>query len=94
MVTSSSVTWEKSSYHSLIATNLAGVCRHISSSAARHTEAAASTEPTGTARITRLAPRALASMQAARAVDPVAIPSSTTITVRPASGIGVRSSRN
>src|SRR5271165_6252208 len=93
-VTSSSETWEKSSYHSPIAKNHAGVCRHTTSSAARRSAAAASTEPTGTARVTRIAPRALATMQAARAVDPVAIPSSTTITVRPASGIGVRSPRN
>ena len=48
----------------------------------------ACTEPTGAASMTRLAPRALAARQAARAVDPVAIPSSTMITVRPASGTG------
>ena len=40
----------------------------------------------GTASTTRAAPCARATWQAARAVEPVAIPSSTTIAVLPASG--------
>ena len=44
---------------------------------------------TGTASTTRAAPCARATWQAARAVDPVAMPSSTTTTTRPASGTPV-----
>jgi hypothetical protein len=50
------------------------VRRQITSSASRRSDAAACAEPTGTATLTRLAPRALATRQAARAVEPVAIP--------------------
>ena len=77
-----------------MATNGDAVCRHITSSASCRSDAVASAAPTGTATITRRAPRALATRQAARAVDPVAIPSSTTSAVRPASGTGGGPARN
>ncbi len=62
-------------------------------SASVPSRAAASAGATGTASTTRAAPSARATWHAARAVDPVAIPSSTTTTVRPARSILGRTAR-
>ena len=63
-----------------------GSRRQSSSSALAPIRASHRGGATGTASTTRAAPCARAIWQAARAVDPVAIPSSTTTAMRPASG--------
>jgi hypothetical protein len=62
-----------------------GVSTQITSSASARSSSTWSAAATGTARITRPAPRARATWQAARAVEPVATPSSMISAVRPAS---------
>ena len=76
-----------------MARNGSGASTQTTSSA---TPASAPTEAggaTGTASTTRAAPCARATWQAARAVEPVAIPSSTTIAVLPVSGTRGRPAR-
>ena len=84
-MTSSSVVGEKSQYHSPTAKNRSGVLRQTNSSTSRASSATVDGDATGTARTTRAAPRARATWQATRAVEPVAMPSSTTTAVRPSS---------
>src|ERR1019366_10056402 len=91
--TSSSPSCPKSSYHSLRPKNLAGVSTHTTSSATSRSASSESGGPTGTARTTRAAPRRRMTSMAARAVNPVASPSSTTIAVRPRTDTGARSPR-
>lgn len=79
--TSSSVVCEKSLYHSPTEPNRGGTERHTTSSATALSRRTASGGATGTARTTRAAPCARTTWHAAAAVAPVAIPSSTTITV-------------
>ena len=64
------------------------------SSASRPIRAIQPGGATGTASTTRRAPWARATWQAARAVEPVAMPSSTITAVRPASAVRGRSPRN
>ncbi len=90
LMTSWSEVCEKSSYHSPIAISDRGSVRQMTSSASRRRLAIASECPTGTARMIRAAPCARATRHAALAVEPVAIPSSTTTTVRPAIGTAGR----
>ena len=91
--TSRSLVWEKSWYHSPIARKCPGVSRQITSSASAASAVHAEGGATGTASTTRAAPCARATWQAARAVEPVAMPSSMMIAVRPASGVRGRSPR-
>src|SRR5512139_218500 len=63
-------------------------------SASSRNRSATSIGPTGTARTTRAAPWALAMRQAARAVAPVATPSSTTRAVLPSRDVRGRPARN
>ena len=63
---------EKSSYHSPIEDSQMGVSTQITSSASARSSPTRSAAATGTARITRMAPRARATWQAVRAVEPVA----------------------
>ena len=91
--TSRSLVWEKSWYHSPIARKCAGVSRQITSSASAASAVHADGGATGTASTTRAAPCARATWQAARAVEPVAMPSSMMTAVRPASGVRGRSPR-
>ncbi|GIU89668.1 MAG: hypothetical protein KatS3mg010_0767 [Acidimicrobiia bacterium] len=83
MTTSASDVCEKSAYHCPIAKNGSGLSRHTRSSASPRRRATVSGGATGVASTTRRAPCARATWHAARAVEPVAMPSSTTITVRP-----------
>jgi hypothetical protein len=76
-----------------MAKNSWGVSRQTTSSASRRSSETERGDATGTARTTRAAPWARATWQAARAVDPVAIPSSTTMAVRPARGMRPRPPR-
>ena len=85
-ITSSSEVCAKSSYHSPIARNRAGISRQITSSASPRMPTSAPGGATGTASSTLAAPIARATWHAARAVEPVAIPSSTMTAIRPASG--------
>ncbi len=91
--TSLSLVWEKSWYHSPIARKCPGVSRQITSSASAASAVHADGGATGTASTTRAAPCARATWQAARAVEPVAMPSSMMTAVRPASGVRGRSPR-
>src|SRR5215472_6184974 len=92
--TSSSRVWEKSSYHSPMARNRSGVSRQIRSSTSPARVDRAEGGATGTASRTRAAPCARATWHAARAVEPVAMPSSTRTAIRPASGSRGVSPRN
>ena len=83
----------KSRYDSPIAWKLAGLSSTIISSAASRRRATVGAGATGVATITRVAPSADATRHAARTVDPVAIPSSTTIAVRPTSDTRARDPR-
>ena len=91
--TSSSEVGEKSEYQPPMAKNGSGVSTATTSSASRRSVATVSGGATGTAKITRAAPRSRATRTAARAVPPVARPSSTITTVRPWSGIAGRPPR-
>ena len=91
--TSTSLTWSKSRYQSPTERKCSGVRSTTTSSAASRSSSPQPVGPTGAAKTTRAAPRERAALQAARAVEPVATPSSTTTTVRPASGSGGRSPR-
>src|SRR5579875_402427 len=71
----------------------AGVHGHTTSSARPAKRDATPGGPTGAASTTLALPAALATWHAARAVDPVAMPSSTTITIRPSSVRGGRAPR-
>ena len=72
---------------------LGGVARRPTRRQSRADRGPATGGATGTASTTRAAPCARATWQAARAVDPVAMPSSTTTATRPASGSRGRSAR-
>ena len=72
----------------------AGACSQMTSSQTDCRAWSDSGAPTGTARITLLAPSCLATWHAALAVEPVAIPSSTTIAIRPAMSMCGRPSLN
>src|SRR4051794_34467137 len=91
--TSASEVWLKSSYHCPMAAIAAGVSTLTTASASARRATTVSGGATGTARTTRPAPRARATSIAARALAPVARPSSTRTTVRPAIGSGSRSPR-
>ena len=67
--------------------------RQTTSSASRPIIATESGGPTGTATTIRAAPRARSARTATRSVRPVAIPSSTTMTVRPSTASGGRPAR-
>ena len=81
--TSSSLVCEKSSYQEPTLLKCCGAARLTTSSTSPSIRSAVPAGQTGTARITRAAPCALRTWEAADAVTPVAMPSSTTITVRP-----------
>ena len=76
-----------------MAKNPLGVSTQTSSSASAPIRACHPGGATGTASTTRAAPCARAIWQAARAVDPVAMPSSTTTATRPFSGSRGRRTR-
>ena len=92
--TSSSEVCAKSSYHSPIARNRPGISRQITSSASPRMPTSAPGGATGTASSTLAAPIARATWHAARAVEPVAMPSSTMTAIRPASGSCAAPPRN
>ncbi len=83
----------KPSYQKPIATRFGGSSTHTTSSTSPASCATELGAATGTARITRAAPRPRSERAAACAVCPVARPSSTMIAVRPATGSGGRSRR-
>ena len=91
--TSSSDVCSKSRYQIPTATKWAGVTRLTTWSASLRSSLTVWEGATGTATMTRRAPRARAMRTAARAVAPVANPSSTMTTVRPSTAIGGLSSR-
>ena len=84
--TSASAVCAKSRYHWPMARNGSGTSAQTTSSTTLASASSEACGASGTASTTRAAPCARATWQAARAVEPVAIPSSTTIAVRPASG--------
>ena len=83
MTTSSSDVGLKSRYHAPTAWKVSGASSVATPSQALASSSTAGREATGTAITTRPAPWARATWQAARALAPVAMPSSTTTTVRP-----------
>ncbi len=93
LTTSASLVCEKSWYHWPMAKNGSGDSTQITWSATSPSRATVAGGATGTARITFAAPCARATWQATWAVDPVAMPSSTTIAVFPASGTRGRCAR-
>ena len=86
LITSSSVVWLKSRYHSPTERYQRGELTHTNSSASPRRSLVHRSGATGTASTSRAAPRARTIRQAARADDPVAIPSSTITAVRPSTG--------
>ncbi len=76
-----------------MARNGSGTSAHTTSSATRASASIEACGATGTASTTRAAPCARATWHAARAVEPVAIPSSTTIALLPVSGSRGRPAR-
>ena len=73
-----------------MARNALGVSRATTSSATPLSARTVWGGATGTARMMRCAPRRRSTWMAARALVPVASPSSTTMTVRPATGTAGR----
>src|SRR4051812_7058918 len=92
--TSWSVVWAKSSYQSPTARNGSGVLAHTTSSASASMSAQTDGAATGTATMTRPARSCRNARTAARMVEPVARPSSTSTTARSRTRIGGRSPRN
>src|SRR5207302_9557859 len=91
--TSESEVCEKSAYHSPTAEKSSGERAHTTSSASRRIAAQVSRAPVGTATTTRAGPSSRTACTAAFMVEPVARPSSTRITVLPATSSGPRAPR-
>src|SRR5437764_489285 len=91
--TSASVSWPNDPYHSPTARNASGSASATTESASRTMAAADDGAATGTASTVRPADLLRSERRAARAVTPVARPSSTTMTVRPATSGGGRPPR-
>src|SRR2546422_6018836 len=92
--TSSSVTWSNRSYHSPTAENPYGVWSSTTASQTPPSRAAVSGGPTGAPKTTAGARCARAHPTAARAVPPVATPSSTITAVRPSRSTAGRAPRD